>query len=170
MSNVSRAAAGTRKESPPVLGSTPSGIVSRITPSLAEVVSPEVSDPAVLAPVVSPLLAPVVSPELAPVVRSVVVPVDAPVVPVVVVVLSAVPVVLLVLVVLVELVVPVVLVPVVSVVPGIVAAVVPVVPVVHASVVDSHAPRESPWPRWVACADTSTKTVSVPLWQRVTFC
>ena len=137
-----------------MLGSCwPSGIMSRITPFLGKVLLPEVSDPAVLAPVVSPLLAPVV--------RSVVVPVDAPVVPVVVVVLSAVPVVLLVLV---------VLVPVVSVVPGIVAAVVPVVPVVHASVVDSHAPRESPWPRWVACADTSTKTVSVPLWQRVTFC
>src|SRR5829696_7309527 len=138
MSNVSRAVAGTRKERPPVLGSTPSGIVSRITPSLAEVVSPV----------------------LAPVVPSVVVPVDAPVVPavvpVVVVVVSVVPVVLVVLV--------------VPVVPGIVAAVVPVVPVVHASVVCSHAPRESPWPRWVASADTSTKIVSVPLWQRVTFC
>src|SRR5215204_2686649 len=162
MNNASTAAAGTRKERPPVLGSCwPSGIVSRITSSLREVLSPEVADPAVLAPEVSPVLAPVVSPVLVvpvvvvPVVSVVPVVLVVPVVPVVVVVVS---------------VVPVVLVPVVSVVPGIVAAVVPVVPVVHASVVDSHAPRESPWPRWVACADTSTKTVSVPLWQRVTFC
>ena len=145
-----------------MLGSCwPSGIVSRITSSLREVLSPEVADPVVLAPEVSPVLAPVVSPVLVvpvvvvPVVSVVPVVLVVPVVPVVVVVVS---------------VVPVVLVLVVPVVPGIVAAVVPVVPVVHASVVDSHAPRESPWPRWVASADTSTKIVSVPLWQRVTFC
>ncbi len=150
MSNANTAAAGTRKERPPVLGSCwPSGIVSRITSFLGEVLSLVVADPEVLAPVVSPVLAPVVSP--------VVVPVDVPVV--VVLVVSAVPAVLEPVV----SVVPVVLVPVVSVVSGIVAAVVPVVPVVHA-------PRVSPWPTWVACADTSTKIVSVPLWQRVTFC
>src|SRR5918994_1776016 len=156
MSNASTAAAGTRKERPPVLGSCwPSGIVSRITSFLGEELSPVVADFVVLAPVVSLVSPPVVSSVLVPVVPSVVVPVGAPVVPVVVLVVSAV---------------PVVLVPVVPVLPGIVAAVVPVVPVVHAPVVWPHAPGVSPWPSWVACADTSTNIVSVPLWQRVTFC
>src|SRR5215212_6654591 len=101
--NASTAPTGMSMESPPVLGSTPSGIVSRITLSLGELLSPVVADPAVLAPLVSPVLAPVVS-------SLVVVPVDAPVVLMVPVVLPAVvPVVPVVLVP----VVPVVLVPVV---------------------------------------------------------
>jgi hypothetical protein len=120
MSNASIAAAGTRKERPPVLGSCwPSGIVSRITSLLAGVLSPVVADPEVLAPLVSPVLAPEVAPVVARVASPVVVPVDAPAVPVVVLVVSAV------LVVLVP-VVPVVLVSVVSVVPVVVAVVVPV--------------------------------------------
>src|SRR5918994_7897475 len=86
--NASTAPTGMSMESPPVLGSCwlSSGIVSRITLSLGEVLSPVVADPVVLAPVVSPVLAPVVS--------SVAVPVDSPVVPVVV--LVVVPVVVLV--------------------------------------------------------------------------
>src|ERR671921_316649 len=106
MINTSTAATGTSTERPPVLGSIPSlGIVSRMTPSLAEVVSP----PLVAAPVV---LAPEVAPALAPVVVSV----EASVVPVVV------PVVVLV-------VVPVVVPAVVSVVPMVVVPAVPVVSV-----------------------------------------
>ena len=124
MSNASSATTGTGPgRPPPVLGSSlPSGTVSRITPSLCEVVSegvllPVVADPVVLAPAVSLVLAPVVSP--------VVVPVDVPVVPVVVPVVSAVPVV-----------VPVVLVPVVvPVVPVVLPVVVPIVPVVLVPVV-----------------------------------
>src|SRR5919107_2887164 len=74
--NASTAPTGMNMESPPVFGSCwRSGIVSRITLSLGEVLAPVVADPEVLAPVVSPVLAPVVS--------SVVVPVDSPVVPVV---------------------------------------------------------------------------------------
>ena len=105
-------------ESPPVFGSGwPSGIVSRITLSLGEVLSPElVADPAVLAPVVSAVLAPVAS----PLVVLVVVPI-VPVVPAVVGVV--VPVVVLVV---------------------LVVLVVPVVPVVLVPVLCSHAPRVSP--------------------------
>jgi hypothetical protein len=83
--SASTAPTGMSMESPPVFGSIPSlGIVSRITPSLAEVVSPEL----VVAPVVfaAPVLAPVV------------VPVVASVVSVVLVVLVVVPVVYVVLV------------------------------------------------------------------------
>ena len=100
-SNVTRAPAAASKERPPVLGSSrPSGIVSRITPSLAEVLSPAVvAAPVVLAPVVSPVVSRitsslgevVLSPAvvatpvvLAPVVSPLVVPVEAPVVAVVV--------------------------------------------------------------------------------------
>src|SRR5215217_8570247 len=130
--NASTAPTGMSMESPPVFGSGwPSGIVSRITLSLGEVLSPElVADPAVLAPVVSAVLAPVAS----PLVVLVVVPI-VPVVPAVVGVVVPV-VVLVVLVVLVVPVVPVVLVPVVlvPVVPVVlvvlVPVVVPVVPVV----------------------------------------
>jgi hypothetical protein len=115
MSNASTATAGTSPGRPPVLGSCwPSGIVSRITLSLREVLSPPVvAAPVVLAPVVSSL---------------VVVPVGAPVVPVVPVVLVpvVVPVVSVVPVVLVPVVVPVV--PVVL--PAVLPVVVPVVPVV----------------------------------------
>jgi hypothetical protein len=104
MSNASTATAGTCTEGPPVLGSCwPSGIVSRITLSLFEVLSLVVADPVVLAPVVSPVVAPVVVPVDAPVVSPVVAPpvvsaVVAPVVspvvvPVVSVVLVVVPVV-----------------------------------------------------------------------------
>src|SRR5215218_8872313 len=100
--NASTAPTGMSMESPPVLGSTPSGIVSRITLSLGELLSPVVADPAVLAPLVSPVLAPVVS-------SLVVVPVDAPVVLMVLVVL------------------PVVLPAVVPVVPVVLVPVVPVV-------------------------------------------
>jgi hypothetical protein len=87
--NASTAPTGMTMESPPVFGSTPSlGIVSRITPSLGELVSPEL----VAAPVVvfaAPVLAPVVVPFVAPVVlvvlvELVVVPVTS-VVPVVLV-------------------------------------------------------------------------------------
>src|SRR5829696_6386180 len=85
MSNASRATAGTRKERPPVFGSTLSlGIVSRITPSLAEVVSPVVAAPVLLAPVVVPVVVPVVPVVLVPVV----VPVVAPAVVLVVLVVS----------------------------------------------------------------------------------
>src|SRR5918994_5763666 len=102
--NASTEPTGMSMESPPVLGSCwPSGIVSRITLSLGEVVSPVVADPAVLAPVVSAVLAPVVS----PLVVLVVVPV-----------VSVVPVVVL------------VVVPVVPVEPVVVPVVVPVVAVV----------------------------------------
>jgi hypothetical protein len=103
MSNASRATAGTSPEGPPVLGSSwPPGIVSRITPSLREVLSGEVVSSLVADPVVP---APVVSP--------VVLPVDALVVPVVVLVVP---------VVLVPVVVPVVLVRVTPVVPVVVSA------------------------------------------------
>jgi hypothetical protein len=83
-SNVTRAPAATSKERPPVLGSSrPSGIVSRITPSLAEVLSPAVvAAPVVLAPVVSPLVVPVEAPVVAVVV---------PVVPVVLVLVVVAP-------------------------------------------------------------------------------
>src|SRR5215211_2883512 len=95
MINTSTAATGTSMERPPVWGSTPSlGIVSRITLSLAEVVSPElVAASVVLAPVL-PVVVPVVVPVAMSVVLvlPVVVPVVVPVVPVVVPV--AVPVVL----------------------------------------------------------------------------
>lgn len=76
-----------------MLGSSwPPGIVSRITPSLREVLSGEVvsslvADPVVLAPVVSPVVLPVdapVVPVVVPVVSVVLVPVVVPVVPVVV--------------------------------------------------------------------------------------
>src|ERR687898_963142 len=93
--NASTAPKGTSTESPPVFGSTPSlGIVSRITPSFAEVVSPEL----VVAPVVVVFAAPVLAPEVVPVVVPVVVVVLVVlvvlVVPVVVPVTSVVPVVL----------------------------------------------------------------------------
>src|SRR5215213_8118506 len=104
--NASTAPTGMSMESPPVLGSTPSGIVSRITLSLGELLSPVVADPAVLAPLVSPVLAPVVS-------SLVVVPVDAPVVLMVLVVLVVAPAVVPVVLVVLVPVVPVVLVPVV---------------------------------------------------------
>src|SRR5215216_2608197 len=105
MSNASRAPAATSEERPPpVLGSClPLGIVSRITSSLGEVVSPPYW--MVAAPVLAPLLVAVLS--------SVVEPVCAPVVPVVV---SFVGVVLVSVVSVVPVVVPVVLVPVVPVV------------------------------------------------------
>src|SRR5215207_7927634 len=99
--SASTAPTGTSVESPPVFGSTPSlGIVSRITPSFAEVLLPEL----------------VVAPEVvfaAPVLAAVVVPVVASVVSVVLVVLVVVPVVVPVVVLVVGPVVPVVLVPVV---------------------------------------------------------
>ena len=61
MSNASTAATGMRTERPPVLGNTlSSGTVSRITPSLAEVVSPVVAAPVLLAPLVVPVGVPVV--------------------------------------------------------------------------------------------------------------
>ncbi len=126
MSNASSAIAGTSPEGPPVLGSSwPPGIVSRITPSLREVLSPpEVADPVVPSPVVLPVVLSVEAP---------VVPVVVPVVPVVLV-----PVVVPVVLVRVTPVVPVVLpvvVPVVSVVPVVMPVVVPVVPVVLVLVV-----------------------------------
>src|ERR671910_54697 len=81
ISNASIAPTGMSMESPPVLGSCwPSGIVSRITLSLGEVLSPVVADPAVLAPVVSAVVVLVVVPVVS-VVR-VVVLVVVPVVPV----------------------------------------------------------------------------------------
>jgi hypothetical protein len=53
MSNASSAPAASSTEGPPVLGNSwPWGIVSRITPSLGEVVSPAV----VAAPMVSPVV------------------------------------------------------------------------------------------------------------------
>src|SRR5215211_1860007 len=83
MSNASRATTGTRKERPPVFGSTPSlGMVSRITPSLAEVLSPVVADPEVLAALVVSVVVPVVVPVVVLVVLAVLVVVS--VVPVVV--------------------------------------------------------------------------------------
>src|SRR5215203_887188 len=120
MSNASSATAGTSPEGPPVLGSCwPSGIVSRITVSLREVLSPVVADPVVLAapvlaPVVSSLVVDLVGAPVVPVVPVVLVPVVVPVVPVVlrVVLKVVVPVVPVVPVVLVPVVVPVV--PVVS--------------------------------------------------------
>src|SRR5688572_1593375 len=86
--NASTAPTGMSMESPPVLGSTPSlGMVSRMTSSLAGVVSPLVGAPVVAAPVVPVAsAAPVV---LVPGVVSmvpVVAPVVVPVVPVVLVV------------------------------------------------------------------------------------
>ena len=93
MSNASTAPAGTSMERPPVLGSAlPWGIVSRITLSLGEVVSPFVGAPvvsslvvvlvgvSVVLPVVVPVV-PVVVPVVVPLVRAV--PVVVPVVPVV---------------------------------------------------------------------------------------
>src|SRR5215211_4147291 len=126
MINTSTAATGTSMERPPVWGSTPSlGIVSRITLSLAEVVSPElVAAPVVLAPVL-PVVVPVVVPVAVSVVLvlPVVVPVVVPVAVPVVLVMSVAPVVVPVVVL--------VVVPVVPVVPAVVPVVVPVaVPVV----------------------------------------
>src|SRR5215211_1312983 len=86
MINTSTAATGTSMERPPVWGSTPSlGIVSRITLSLAEVVSPElVAASVVLAPVL-PVVVPVVVPVAVPVVLVMsVAPVVVPVVALVV--------------------------------------------------------------------------------------
>src|SRR5215208_7227230 len=123
MSNASTATAGTSMERPPpVLGSSLlRGIVSRITSSLEEVVSPLVAAPVVVfAPVVVPVVARVLSvvPVVLPVVVSVVPVVVPVVVPLVCVVPVEVPVVPVVPVVLVPVVVPVVpVVPVVSVVP-----------------------------------------------------
>jgi hypothetical protein len=134
--SASTAPTGTSVESPPVFGSTPSlGIVSRITPSFAEVLLPEL----VVAPEVvfaAPVLAAVVVPVVASVVSVVlvvlvVVPVVVPVVPVVPVVVPLVRVL------------PVVVVPVVVLV-VLVVVVVPVVPVVLVPVVCSHALRVSP--------------------------
>jgi hypothetical protein len=119
MINTSTAATGTSTEMPPVWGSTPSlGIVSRITLSLAEVVSPElVAAPVVVVPVVVPVAVSVVL--VLPVVVPVVVPVAVPVVLVMSVAPVVVPVVAL------------VVVPVVPVLPAVVPVVVPVaVPVV----------------------------------------
>jgi hypothetical protein len=155
MSKVRRAAAGTRKERPPVFGSTLSlGIVSRITPSMAELVGPLVDARVVLDPAVAPvLLAPVVVSVDEPVVL--VVPVVVPVVPVVPVVLVpvVVPVVVapvLVAVVLVVLVVPVVVPAVVLVV--LVVLVVPVVVLVVAVLVPVWCRRRRSsscsWCRW----------------------
>src|SRR5215203_4658040 len=84
--SASTAPTGTSVESPPVFGSTPSlGIVSRITPSFAEVLLPEL----VVAPLVVVFAAPVLAAVVVPVVASVV-----SVVLVVVVVVPVVPVVL----------------------------------------------------------------------------
>ncbi len=112
MSNASTATAGTSMERPPpVLGSSlPWGMVSRITLSLGEVVSPFVGAPVVVfAPVVVPVVARVVS--VVPVVLPVVVPVVPVILPVVVPGVRPVPVV----------------VPVVPVVPVVLVPVVPVV-------------------------------------------
>ncbi len=85
--SASTAPKATNMESPPVLGSTPSlGIVSRMTPSFAEVLLPEL----VVAPVVVVLAARVLAGVVVAVVASVVVLV----VVVVVVVVPVVPVVL----------------------------------------------------------------------------
>ena len=131
--SASTAPTGTSTESPPVFGSTPSlGIVSRITPSFADVLLPElvvapevvVFAAPVLAAVVVAVVASVVSVVLvvAPVVVSVVVPVVPVVVPLVRVMLGVV----------------------VPVVVLVVLVVVPVVPVVLVPVVCPHAPRMSP--------------------------
>src|SRR5215203_4592511 len=80
------------------------------------------------------------------------------------------PVVVPVVVVVVPVVVPVVVVPSPVVVPVVVPVEVGqlvVAVVVPPAVV--HAPRLSPWSRWVATADSSTVIVSSPSWQRVTF-
>jgi|SRR5215217_5641857 len=90
MSNASTATAGTSPgRPPPVLGSCwPSGIVSRITLSLREVLSPPVvAAPVVLAPVVSSLVVVPVGAPVVPVVSVVLVPVVVPVISVVPVVL-----------------------------------------------------------------------------------
>src|SRR5215204_2683640 len=119
--SASTAPTGTSVESPPVSGSTPSlGIVSRITPSFAEVLLPEL------------VVAPEVVVFAAPVLAAVVVAVVASVVSVVLVVLVVLPVV-------VPVVVPVVpeVVPLVRVMPVVVVSVVVLV-------VCSHAPRVSP--------------------------
>jgi hypothetical protein len=134
--NASTAPTGMSMESPPVLGSCwPSGIVSRITLSLGEVLSPVVADPAVPAPVVSAVLAPVVSPLVVLVVVPVVsvVPVLVPVVlvPVVVPVLVAVVVLVVLVVAVIE---PVVVPAIVPVVPVVVSVVPAVVAVVHVMV------------------------------------
>jgi hypothetical protein len=124
--NASTAPTGMSMESPPVFGSTPSlGIVSRITPSLGELVSREL----VAAPVVvfaAPVLAPVVDPVVAPVVVSVVL-----------VVLVVVPVVVPVVLVVVPVVLP-------GVVPVVAVVLVPVVPVVLVPVVVLPSPMLSP--------------------------
>src|SRR5918999_2922927 len=105
--SASTAPTGTSTESPPVFGSTPSlGIVSRITPSFAEVLLPElvvapvvvvvvvvVCAAPVLAAVVVAVVASVVSVVLVVVVVSVVVPVVVSVVPVVVPLVRVMPVV-----------------------------------------------------------------------------
>src|SRR5215218_5219111 len=62
---------------------------------------------------------------------------------------------------------PVVVVPVVVVPSPVVVGQLVVAVVVPPAVV--HAPAVSPWPRWVASADSSTEIVSSPLWQMVTF-
>ena len=68
MSNASRAATGMSTERPPVLGSgsLSLGIVSRITLSLVEVLSPAVVAAPVLASVVAPVVVPVVGPLSSP--------------------------------------------------------------------------------------------------------
>src|SRR5918999_4742938 len=103
INSASTAPTGTSTESPPVFGSTPSlGIVSRITPSFAEVLLPElvvapvvvvVFAAPVLAAVVVAVVASVVSVVLVVVVVSVVVPVVVSVVPVVVPLVRVMPVV-----------------------------------------------------------------------------
>src|SRR5919112_1375017 len=129
--SASTAPTGTSTEIPPVFGSIPSlGIVSRITPSFAEVLLPEL----VVAPEVV-----VVVVFAAPVLAAVVVAVVASVVSVVLVVLVVVPVV--------PVLVPVVLV-VVPMVPGVVAsAAVTAVPavVVVVRVVSVGGPESAPW-------------------------
>jgi hypothetical protein len=136
--SASTAPTGTSTESPPVFGSTPSlGIVSRITPSFADVLLPEL------------VVAPEVVVFAAPVLAAVVVAVVASVVSVVLVVLVVAPVVVSVVVPVVPVVplvrvMPVVVVPVVVLVVLVVVVVVPVVPVVLVPVVCPHAPRMSP--------------------------
>src|SRR5215203_490445 len=143
--SASTAPTATSMESPPVFGSAPSlGIVSRITPSFAEVLLPEL----VVAPVVvfaAPALAAVVVPVVASVVSVVlVVVVVVPVVPVVVSVVPVVPVV-----------VPIVRVtPVV--VPAVASAVVAAVPVVVVVVRVVSVGREEGAPWHVALPVSST--------------
>src|SRR5918992_1425413 len=116
--SASTAPTGTSTESPPVFGSTPSlGIVSRMTPSFAEVLLPEL--------VVAPLVVVVVVFAVPVLLAAVVVPVVAA---------SVVSVVLVVLVVF----------PVVPVVASAVVAAVPVV-VVVVRVVSVGGPESAPW-------------------------